>query len=94
MKAMSQRYYYWDPNERTDKGETLEDCLRLYGTGSQNMNKELRYDVLFLDSSKSYGHSWMLRAYHRATGDNVPVRLYEENPEHRVYGKCPKNVLG
>ena len=91
---MDQRYYYWDPLEKSKNGETLSECLALYGTGSQNLNKHVRYDVLFLDESRSFGNAWMLRAYNRSTKDNVPVTLYEKNPEHKVYGKCPRNIVG
>jgi hypothetical protein len=81
---MEGRYYYWDNNYINDKGENLQECFDKYGTGIQNMNKQVRYEVIFLDETKSFGNSWMLRAYSRQTGDNVPVTLYEKD---KVYGK-------
>lgn len=85
---MAGRYYYWDNNRRNKKGETLQECFDKYGTGVQNMDKTAKYEVIFLDETRDFGYSWMLRMYSRQTGDNISVRLYELD---KVYGHHPLN---
>ena len=79
-------YHYWDPDFRTAEGLTLQQCLDKYGTGTQNMGRNIHYQVIFLDAKRDYGNSWMLRCFNRATGENVPVRLYEDK---KCFGPTP-----
>lgn len=70
-------YYYWDPNFRTQTGETLVYCYQQYGTGTQKMNKNgICMEVIFLDQRRTFANSWVLRCYDLANGVNVPVKLY------------------
>lgn len=73
------RYYYWDNNFKNQLGEDLETCKAKYGLGKQNLNKNVRYEVIFLDANKDFGNSWMLKMFNRQTGDNVEVTAYKDN---------------
>lgn len=79
-------YYYWDENFRSNGGLTLQECLNKYGIGKETMGRGIDYQVIFLDEKRDFGYSWMLRCYRRKTGENVPVRLYEQ---HKVVGVTP-----
>lgn len=67
------KYYYWDNNFKNSKGEDLETCKNKYGIKKQNLNKNIRYEVIYLDETKDLGHSWMLKMFNRQTGDNIEV---------------------
>jgi hypothetical protein len=81
-------YHYWDDNFRNDEGKTLQECLNLYGTGSQKVHdKDIIMTVIFLSVEKTFGKSWCLICYNKKTGANIPVRLYEDSIR---YGPIPK----
>jgi len=78
-------YYYWDSNFVNNQGETLEQCANKYGIGKQNLSKKIIMEVIFLNESKDFGYSWCLRSYNKATNNNIPVKLYENNKVEGVY---------
>jgi hypothetical protein len=92
----SKNYYYWSKTYQNDKGETLIQCFDKYGTGVQNFVKDgynLVMECVFLDEHYNYGHSWCMRLYQLETGKNIPVRLYEKNPEEKIYGHHDLNPM-
>ena len=53
--------YWWSDTKTNRLGEDLNTCLRLYGTGTDYCPaKDMGIKVLFLDSTKSFGYSWLL----------------------------------
>lgn len=83
----SEQYYYWDYSFLNNQGLTLKECFVNFGTGTQNLNKQIRMEVIFLDDTQDFGNSWCLRCYDRSTKQNIPVRLYEQKPHNKVYGR-------
>ena len=82
-------YYYWDETYQSNEGKTLQECFDAYGTGTQKfLRRSARMEVIFLDATRDFGNSWMLRCYHTATGENIPVTLYEPN---KIYGQHKLN---
>lgn len=83
-------YYYWSDTYRNNDGDNLEKCVEKFGTGKQKLpHKNILMEVIFLDEKHSFGYSWCLRCYNKKTGQNVPVSLYEKNPEEKRYGIPP-----
>ena len=83
-------YHYWDGDFQNHQGKSLQQCFDEYGTGVQVVRPGVIMEVVFLDSRRTYGYSWMLRCFYATTGKNVEVRTYEA---HRVPGVHPLNPL-
>lgn len=80
-------YYYWDDSFRTSEGLSLTQCLEQLGTQVVTFKaggKRLKYKVIFLDSKKSLGNSWMLWMKDEKER-NVCVTSYEKSAS-RVVG--------
>lgn len=75
--AIQRKYFYWDPNFKTEKGLSLLDCYKKFGVTLVTTEK-FYYKVIFLDSTKSLSKSWMLWLRDNLTDRNIPVVLYEE----------------
>lgn len=88
MTQTQQECYYWSDSFKNNEGKNLHECLKQYGTKITRMPKgDAVYKVIFLDASKSLGHSWMLW-YKNKEKIFYQVRLYEENPDtYLVLGK-------
>lgn len=89
-------YYYWSDTSQNDKGETLDQCFRRYGTGVQRFmmgGYNLVMECVFLDERYDFGHSWCMRCYQSETGKNIPVRLYEKDPKEKIYGVHDLNPI-
>lgn len=81
------QYYYWSNTTTNKDGENLETCLEKYGTGVQKLNgNRFIMECIFLDESRSFGNSWCLRCYNAKTKVNVVMKMYEENPDEKVFG--------
>jgi len=77
-------YYYWDNDFRSKDGLDLSECMKRFGTTVTDFPTEdgnFKYKVIFLDSSKDLGYSWMLWM---KNSRNIKVRMYEDK---KVFGK-------
>ena len=53
--------YWWSDVETNTLGEDLATCLAKYGTGKDYCPvKNMGIRVIFLDSTQSFGNSWLL----------------------------------
>jgi hypothetical protein len=76
-------YYYWDNNFKNKQGLSLQECSEKFGTKLVSFHSG-KYKVVFLDSRRSLGNSWMLW-FKDGRGKQVPVVWYEATAE-RVQG--------
>jgi hypothetical protein len=83
VNILTMSYHYWDDDFKTDKNESLQECLNLYGTQVVRHPSGYKYKVIFLDDARDLGNSWMLWSK-TLRGKNIPVKLYEE---HKTLGK-------
>ena len=84
-RIASMKWHYWSDTYTNNKGESLEYCLKNYGMGgwySSTANKAVA--LVYLDESHDAGSSWLLGIWMLSTGNQLPVRLHEEDPE--TYG--------
>lgn len=88
MTETQEDCYYWSDSFLNNEGKTLQQCMTQYGTKITRMSGGTAvYKVIFLDSSKDLGNSWMLW-YKNKQKIYYKVRLYEENPEtYLILGK-------
>ena len=74
---------YWSDEFRNKNGEDLDTCLRLYGWGvNRDVQRALKITVIFLDDTRSFGNSWLIRMDERNTF--CRVRLYAEDEHVRI----------
>ena len=73
---------YWSDTFVNALGESLQDCLDTYGTGIQILPRNRTIFVIFLDHTKDFGNSWLLRA--DMNGRFMGSEWYRENPSVRI----------
>lgn len=96
MPDKEKPYYYWSNTFRNKKGESLSICLEKYGTGVSILPPKIGnfvVEFIFLDKSRNFAKTWCLRCYDLETGINLPVKIYEENPDEKIYGKPKLNPV-
>lgn len=72
---------YWNDAFRNEKGEDLQTCLEKYGWGVDR-DHYAKVTVIFLDETRSFGYSWLLRNDIRDAFTRV--RLYADDPCVRI----------
>ena len=83
-------FFYWDPCKTNSRGESLLECLEKYGVGGWHaLSDDMAVALIFLDHTKSAGHSWLL-GLKRLNGEQASERQYEST-SMRI---CPNQSLG
>lgn len=93
--SIANTYYYWSTTFCNENGDNLEICFNKFGTGTQVLpfGENFIMEVVYLDERKDFGNSWCLRCYNKQTGKNIPVGLYEKNPDEKIYGNKDLNPI-
>lgn len=76
--------HWWNDIETNNQGESLQTCLEKYGTGKDYCPvKDMGIKVLFLDSTKSFGYSWLLAVTRGRVDDGewAVVKIHTETPD-------------
>jgi len=71
---------YWDDSFKNELGEDLTTCMAKYGVGTEQGDAQSDFTVVcvFLDATKDFGNSWLLRV--DMSGGFVPAYLYYSDP--------------
>ena len=78
----STSWHYWSDTKTNDRGESLEECVRKYGLGSNDIvartsssdnvtavdDNDTSISCVFLDESHTFEHAWLLAVQLTSTG--------------------------